>query len=54
MSSDLYGLYDDADYRKVTYFTTLKDSVGLDYKYDTGENPSYLGDVFMLRTARLT
>ena len=51
VSSDLYGLYDDADYRKVTYFTTLKDSVGLDYKYDTGENPSYLGDVFMLRTA---
>lgn len=51
VSSNLYDLYDDTDYRKIVYFTTLRDSIGLDYKYDTSDEPSYLGDVFMLRTA---
>lgn len=51
VSSNLYDLYDTTDYRKVVYFTASRDSIGLDYKYDTGDEPSYLGDIFMLRTA---
>lgn len=51
VSSDLYNLYDDTDYRKLVYFTASRDSIGLDFKYNTGDEPSYLGDVFMLRTA---
>ena len=51
VSSDLYNLYDDTDYRKIVYFTAARDSIGLDFKYNTGDEPSYLGDVFMLRTA---
>lgn len=51
VSSDLYNLYDDTDYRKIVYFTAARDSIGLDFKYNTSDDPSYLGDVFMLRTA---
>lgn len=51
VSRELYDLYDDTDRRKTVYFTTSRDSVGLYYKYDPTSEPSYLGDIFMLRTA---
>lgn len=50
VSSDLYRLYDSLDMRKWIYFTSV-DSIGLNLKYERGDDPSYLGDVFMLRTA---
>lgn len=49
VTNDLYAMYDTMDMRKSIYFTTL-DSVGLSLKYERGDDPSYLGDIFMLRT----
>lgn len=50
VTNDLYSLYDSLDMRKYIYFTYL-DSVGLNLKYERGNDPSYLGDIFMLRMA---
>lgn len=50
VTDDLYRLYDSLDMRKSVYFNYL-DSVGLNLKYERGSDPSYLGDIFMLRTA---
>ena len=49
VSADLYGLYDSLDMRKGIFFTKA-DSMGLHLKYERGDDPSYLGDVFMLRS----
>lgn len=52
VSSDLYNLYSDNDRRKSVWFSlSSRDSIGMDFKYDRSDNPSYLGDIFMLRTA---
>lgn len=52
VSQDLYDLYSDNDRRKNVWFVLdRRDSIGMDFKYDISDNPSYLGDIFMLRTA---
>lgn len=51
VSNDLYSLYDENDARKKLYFSETQDSVGLGFKYDTSDEPSYVGDIFMLRSS---
>lgn len=49
VSWDLYNLYDTLDMRREIFFTH-KDSIGLSLKYMNGDDPSYMGDLFMLRS----
>ena len=51
VTRELYDLYDDTDHRKEAWFAVNRDSIGLDFKYDRSDADSYLGDIFMLRTA---
>lgn len=51
VSWDLYQLYDSTDARRSLYFARTPDSIGLSFKYDMSATPSYVGDLFMLRTA---
>ena len=51
VTRELYDLYDDTDHRKEAWFAVNRDSIGLDFKYDRSDAESYLGDIFMLRTA---
>lgn len=53
ISSDLYALYADNDYRKTVYFAPNidTDSIAFTRKYATGIHRSQVSDVFSLRTA---
>lgn len=50
VTEELYASYDTTDARRNLYFTLTQDSIGLGFKYDTGSDPSYTGDLFLLRT----
>lgn len=53
ISSDLYSLYSDDDYRKKLFFekSVSSDSIGLGRKYRRGLHQSYVSDLYMLRAS---
>ncbi len=53
VSSDLYELFEEGDYRKSIYFTqaNISDSIALHRKYKRGLHISPISDLFTLRTS---
>ena len=51
ISSELYEMYGDDDYRKALFFTQAGDVVSLNRKYRQELHQSYVSDLYLLRTS---